>query len=287
MPRCAWRHWRLVLIALAALMARPVAAADGPTWWQVAGPSTGLPRAIGSPGRGCLDGAIALPADGPGFQVMRLSRNRSYGHPRLIRFIEALAMETPSVGWAGLLVGDLAQPRGGPMRSGHRSHQSGLDVDVWFTPAPQRRLTAQEREEIGAVSVVASDGRSVHPAAWTQAHGQVLRIAAEHPDVDRIFVNAAIKNELCTTTDGDRRWLRKIRPWWGHDEHFHVRLACPPDDADCEAQEPLPAGDGCDQSLEWWFSEEAAAELRKPKAPAKTLTLDDLPPTCRQVLRGG
>ncbi|MCU0837305.1 MAG: penicillin-insensitive murein endopeptidase [Rhodospirillales bacterium] len=285
MPR-AWRHWPLVLIAVTA-MAAPPAAADAATWWEVAGPSAGAPRAIGSPGRGCLDGAIALPADGPGFQVMRLSRDRMYGHPQLIRFIEELAREAPSRGWAGLLVGDLAQPRGGPMRSGHRSHQSGLDVDVWLTPAPQRRLTAQEREELGAVSVVASDGRSVDRATWTPAHAQVLRVAAEHPDVDRIFVHAAIKKALCETAVGDRRWLRKVRPWWGHDAHFHVRLVCPPGDAECESPEPLPAGDGCDPSLEWWFSEEAAAELRKPKAAARTITLDDLPPACRHVLRGG
>src|SRR5262245_5620839 len=94
-------------------------------------------RSIGTYGRGCLAGAVALPVNGRTWQVMRLSRNRNWGHPALIKFLERLADKVPKVaGWPGLLVGDIAQPRGAPMLTGHTSHQIGLDADIWLTPMP-------------------------------------------------------------------------------------------------------------------------------------------------------
>src|SRR5687768_3623476 len=47
-------------------------------------------RAIGSYAKGCVAGGVALPIDGENWQVMRLSRNRNWGHPNLIRFLERL-----------------------------------------------------------------------------------------------------------------------------------------------------------------------------------------------------
>lgn len=285
---------RLALLAAAAGMLGGVlgglpggagqALAQPAEWWTVPGPSAPPARVIGGHARGCLASAVALPADGPGFLVMRPSRQRMYGHPRLIAFIESLGAETLAAGGAGLLVGDLAQARGGPMRSGHRSHQTGLDVDIWFLPAPPDRLGAGQRETLSAPSFVADGGATVADGLWTASNAALLRAAALRPEVDRIFVNAAIKRALCEGAGGERQWLRKIRPWWGHDGHFHVRLACPADENACEPQEPLPAGDGCDASLDWWFSEEARLALLEPKAPPKPLTLDDLPPACRTVL---
>ena len=122
-------------------------------------PAAGPPQAIGSYERGCLSGAIALPADGPNWQVMRPSRNRAWGHPVLIAFLERLAQKLPGeAGWPGLLVGDISQPRGGPMLTGHGSHQIGLDVDIWLTPMPNRRLSPAERDGISATDVVAGEG---------------------------------------------------------------------------------------------------------------------------------
>src|SRR5262245_22078054 len=76
-------------------------------------PTAGPAQAIGAYERGCLSGAVSLPADGPNWQVMRPSRNRAWGHPVLIALIERLAQKLPATaGWPGLLVGDIAQPRG-------------------------------------------------------------------------------------------------------------------------------------------------------------------------------
>src|SRR6201981_941701 len=155
-------------------------------------------RAIGTYNRGCLAGATALPINGKTWQVMRLSRDRNWGHPDLIHFLERLANKVPKVaGWPGLLVGDIAQPRGGPMLGGHASHQVGLDADIWLTPMPKRELTRAEREEMMATMVVAADRKDVDPHVWTHGHTEVIKAAAEDPLVERIFVNAAIKKALC------------------------------------------------------------------------------------------
>lgn len=245
------------------------------------------PEPHGSYSKGCIAGAVDLPITGRSWQAMRLERNRNWGHPDLVAFVERLGDSAQAIGWDGILVGDMSQPRGGPMSSGHASHQIGLDVDIWMRPGYDRELTRKERSSIGSFSVVSPNLRSVN-SSWTPSHVAVLRAAASDSAVARIFVNAAIKDELCRETIGDRAWLRKIRPWWGHDAHFHVRLSCPAGAVNCENQAPPPAGDGCDNTLSWWFSDEALNPKPDPNAPKPkpkaALTLADLPPACTTVL---
>src|ERR1700686_3553628 len=187
------------------------------------------PEVIGFYAKGCLAGAQALPINGPTWQVMRLSRNRNWGHPSLVKFIERLSEKGAQAGWPGLLVGDMSQPRGGPMYTGHASHQVGLDADIWLRPMPDHELTRAEREEMSATNVVAADRKDVDPAIWTPAHAALIRAAAEAPEVERVFVNAAIKKALCRDAGTQRAWLSKVRPYWGHDYHFHIRISCPAD----------------------------------------------------------
>ena len=245
-------------------------------------PVAGPPEAIGAYERGCLGGAVALPADGPNWQVMRPSRNRAWGHPFLIALLERLAQKLPAEAeWSGLLVGDIAQPRGGPRLTGHGSHQIGLDADIWLTPMPNRRLTAAEREEMPATDVVAADGSKVDEAVWTPQHRHLLEAFANEPAVARIFVNPGIKRALCREAGPNRAWLTKLRPWWGHNYHFHVRLSCPTGQSECRNQAPPPPGDGCGKELAWWFTPEAR---RPPGPPGKPLLLADLPPACRKLV---
>ncbi|MCS6878411.1 MAG: penicillin-insensitive murein endopeptidase [Geminicoccaceae bacterium] len=247
-------------------------------------PMPGSIRAIGLPARGCLAGAVALPPDGPYWQAMRPSRNRRFGHPRLIALIERLAREARGDGWPGLLVGDLAQPRGGPMLSGHASHQTGLDADIWLSPSPERRLSEEERETLPAPSVLREGTRTVDPERFGPAHIALIRRAASYPEVARIFVHPGIKQVLCAVAGADRAWLSKIRPWWGHDSHFHLRLRCPENEPLCRDQEPPPEDDGCGAELAWWLSEEPWRP-KPPTPPPPPLTLRELPPECRSVLR--
>jgi penicillin-insensitive murein DD-endopeptidase len=250
-------------------------------------PTEGGPRAIGFYSAGCLAGGRALPIDGPSWQVMRLSRNRNWGQPSLLAFLEDLASQVHAAKtWNGLLIGDMSQPRGGPMITGHASHQIGLDADIWLTPMPRRRLSRAEREEMMSTNVVAKSRLDVDASRWTTGHRELIKAAALDPRVVRMFVNPAIKKALCREATGDRGWLEKVRPYWGHDYHFHVRLRCPAEAAECKPQEPPPPGDGCEKDLAWWFSEgilhpEPPSTPEKPRAP---LTLADLPPACREVL---
>jgi penicillin-insensitive murein endopeptidase len=246
-------------------------------------PLPGPELPIGSYADGCLAGAVTLPITGPTWQVMRLSRDRNWGTPRLVDFIERLGGNAKKSGWNGLLIGDMSQPRGGPMISGHASHQIGLDVDIWFTPMPDHVLSREEREFDGAASMVAPDLTDVDAKVWTPAHMAVVRAAAEDPMVTRIFVNAAIKKKMCSEAGPDRAWLAKVRPWWGHAEHFHVRISCPPGDRECKAQPPVPAGDGCGHALDFWFKESTLHPVPS-KVPAKPLTLAGLPAACRKIV---
>ncbi|MGE0339301.1 MAG: penicillin-insensitive murein endopeptidase [Xanthobacteraceae bacterium] len=243
-------------------------------------------RSIGFYSKGCLAGGVALPVNGQTWQVMRLSRNRNWGHPDLIAFLERFATKVPkAAGWNGILVGDLAQPRGGPMLTGHASHQVGLDADIWLTPMPNRTLERQERETFPPLLMVRSDRRDIDPKTFTPGHVQVIRTAAEDPEVERIFVNAAIKKALCRAAPG-AAWQRKVRAYWGHDYHMHVRIRCPKDSPDCKPQQPVGAEDGCGKELDWWFRDAILnppppKEKPKPKPP---LTMAELPPSCRDVL---
>jgi penicillin-insensitive murein DD-endopeptidase len=249
-------------------------------------PSQTEPQSIGFYSKGCLSGAAAIPVDGPNWQVMRLSRNRNWGHPNLIALLERLSQDGAKAGWPGLMLGDISQPRGGPMLTGHASHQIGLDADVWLTPMPNRRLSRQEREDISATSMLKGKSLYVDPNIWTPAHAAILKTAASYPQVERILVHPGIKKKLCDTVTGDRAWLSKVRPNWGHNYHFHLRIKCQPGSPGCKGQEKVAAGEGCDDSLAWWFTDEPwkPAPKDKPVKKKPPLKLSDLPPACAQVL---
>jgi penicillin-insensitive murein endopeptidase len=279
---------RALALALVLAAAWPAAGAERPAkelFGALTAPGAGEPLAFGSYAKGCLAGAVELPETGATWQAMRLSRNRTWGHPDAIAFVARLGAAARRAGWPGIYVGDIAQPRGGPMRSGHASHQLGLDIDVWLLVPKRLDLSRAERETIGSPSVKAADRVSV-TEAWTPAQVAILRAAAEDPAVARIFLTAPAKIAMCENLPpGERAWLRKVRPWWGHDSHFHVRLACPATSPGCVAQDPIPPGDGCDDTLYWWVSDEALnPKPRPPEPPKPPLTLADLPEECRAVL---
>ncbi|WP_132255889.1 penicillin-insensitive murein endopeptidase [Methylobacterium segetis] len=271
----------------------PLADPDAPTvpakelFGRATTPAPGPAHAYGSYAKGCFAGGEALPVDGATWQVMRLSRNRMWGTPHLVDFMERLAAKAPKVGWPGLLVGDMSQPRGGPMLTGHASHQLGLDADVWLTPMPGHRMSRVEREETSATDMVRSDRLDIDPQVWTPAHTRLIRLTAQQPEVARIFVNAAIKKALCREAGGERGWLTKVRPMYGHNYHYHIRLACPAGAEACDDQAPPPGGDGCGEELAYWFSD-AVLHPKPPKVkpkPKPPMTLAALPAACRSVLK--
>lgn len=241
-----------------------------------------MPRAVPA-------GNVQLPETGPTWQAMRLSRNRNWGQPVMIDFIKDLSrFAATQPGWNGIYVGDISQPRGGPMLTGHASHQIGLDADFWMLPADRLNLSEAERESISSISLRRAKGAYTNDN-WTRAHHEILKAAASDPRVARIFVFPGAKVRMCNEETGNRAWLNKIRPWYGHHYHFHVRLNCPAGATGCVDQTPPPPGDGCADAQQW-VNNILNPPPPDPNAPAPTpkpkreLTLADLPAQCTSVL---
>ena len=271
----------LSALALLGLLCTSQALAAATPWSEVRDPSAGPTKVIGGASNGCVGGAKTLPETGPGYVSVRRYRNRYYGHPELVQLIQDIGRTASGKGLDLVMVGDLSQPRGGRMPSSHRSHQNGLDADIWFTfarsPAAARQLMDNRSDPR---SMVKPGGLALSDA-WGPDQRFLLETTARKQAVDRIFVNPAIKQALCREVTGDRGWLRKIRPWFGHDAHFHVRLRCPPDSPQCKPQAPVPAGDGCGANLAWWFSDEA----RNPKKKGGSSAPPPPPAACTLLLR--
>jgi penicillin-insensitive murein endopeptidase len=267
---------RIVVSLLAALLC------CGADWSTVKTPSSGPTQSIGFYSAGCIQGAQPLPLEGPGYEAIRISRNRYWGHPVTLQFIQTLSEKIRAAGQHYLYIGDIGQPRGGPAPTGHASHQTGLDADIWYEREPGPRLPPAQRENPRLRPLVIQD-RTIDDQVFNQQHVTLIRTAAEMPNLDRMFVNRWIKARLCATVTGDRSWLRKVVPWYGHDDHFHVRLYCPPGNPLCQPQADYAHDDGCGAALDWWlkqppvvFPPDDEVTTRPPKPR--------LPPACQKVL---
>ena len=254
---------------------------------RVATSSSGRPQSFGGYARGCQAGAVQLPETGPTWQAMRLSRNRNWAQPQTVDYIQDLSrFAATQSGWSGIYVGDVSQPRGGPMLTGHASHQTGLDADIWMLPPNRLNLSAVEREDLSSISMRRANGAFVN-SSWTPQHEAILKAAASDPRVARIFLFPGAKVEMCKNATGDRSWLRKIRPWWGHHYHFHVRLNCPAGAAGCEDQAAPPPGDGCAEAQGWVdriLNPPPPDPNATPTPPRGPLKISQLPGQCTSVI---
>jgi penicillin-insensitive murein endopeptidase len=255
-------------------------------WSRAEYPAAGPSRVVGGVAHGCLFGAAELPPDGPGYEAIRLSRHRNFGHPDLVAYLQRLGHRAEAAGLPVFYIGDMAQPRGGPLPTGHASHQTGLDVDIWLTLQPKPYLPPQAREDVDLPSMLLANYREIDRRRFGSKQVALLRLATADPRVERVFVNPVIKAALCRSelkrSESERAWLERIRPWYGHDEHFHVRLRCPAGSPDCEEQRPVPAGDGCGAELASWLAHlpprpPETASLRNPTLPAQCHAVLDAP----------
>lgn len=259
-----------LLISSATLAATP--------WQTVRHPVSGTPQSIGGFSNGCIIGAQELPLNADGYQVMRTDQRRYFGHPHLIQFIKRLSTETRQQGLGEVLIGDMGMAAGGRFSSGHVSHQTGLDVDIWLQ-LPKQRWTQQMLLKPQPLDLVAADGKHVVASRWQPELDSLIKLAAQDKDVTRIFVNPAIKVQLCENAGTDRAWLRKVRPWFQHRAHMHVRLRCPADSPQCQEQLPPPAGDGCGAELHSWF-----IPAKPGSKPPVKHTRPSLPAACQALL---
>lgn len=249
---------------------------DSKSWATRATPAPGPARAIGSYTKGCVQGAVALPPEGDGFITLRTRRNRYWGHPDLVEFVQYLGRYTKRNLGGALLIADLGQPRGGPV-TGHGSHELGLDADIRLLIVTPSQVSAEERrapKEVGLVrdSKPAGD-ETLETRIWSEKHVKLYAAAARHPKVARIFAHPVLKRALCEQATGDRAWLAKVRAWYGHHAHMHVRLHCPKNSPACKPQKAVPKGEGCGAGLAWWFTPAPYERLKErqklpPRPPA-------------------
>ncbi|EFP95570.1 penicillin-insensitive murein endopeptidase [Vibrio caribbeanicus] len=255
-------------------------------WESIATPSKGGPVAIGAYNNGCLSGAVALPLNGQGYQVLRSQKLRYFGHPSTIKFIEYLGREVEGYFQSRLLVADISLPRGGRFSTGHSSHQTGLDVDIWLR-LPKKELLPQELNQPSPISVVDLKQYRLVKKNWDKRYFDLVKMAAQQLEVARIFVHPVIKEQLCLTeSSSDRLWLRKVRPWWGHHYHMHIRLRCPEGSTECRAQKLPPVGDGCGAELLSWRPQTKAFQKESPSTKAKR-KIKVPPKQCQQLLVEG
>lgn len=255
-------------------------------WEQVKSPSNHAPQAVGSYANGCLVGAASLPLQGKGYQVLRSERLRFYGHPETVSFIQRLADLASDQLNTTLLIADMSLPKGGRFSTGHRSHQTGLDIDIWLKLA-DKKLSPQQLSNPKAMSVVNIRQYKLLKNNWDFRHFELIKMAASDEDVARIFVHPVIKNKLCSTENaGDRDWLRKVRPWWGHHSHMHVRLRCPEGSVGCVDQAPPPEGDGCGAELQSWKPKPVQSPVKKAESkPVNTVKPKKvMPELCQQLI---
>ncbi|MGF1739478.1 penicillin-insensitive murein endopeptidase [Vibrio profundum] len=270
--------WRMYLLLLVGV---PLVSKATP-WEDIRIPSSSMTESIGGYANGCLAGAKKLPLQGQGYQVIRRQKERFYGHAETIEFIKRLSGQVQRTLGVNLLIGDLSLPQGGRFSSGHKSHQTGLDVDIWLRIADQK-LSRIELAKPSAISVVHQQRYTINHENWRAEHFPIMKMAAKDDSVARIFVHPVIKRQLCTAEVSDRSWLRKLRPWWGHHAHFHVRLKCPAGDYHCRAQKAIPEGDGCGDELASWWPENRPEPTAYVKKKRRAVPI--IPQLCVAMLR--
>ena len=212
-------------------------------------PVEGKPEAIGEYALGCLKGAETFTGKEKGLVISQMKRGRYWGHPDLIRLLTRAGEDFYKSNKA-LIIGDLSQSRGGPTLTGHNSHQNGLDVDVWFK-------TIKATDQLSLKELETEDMKPMPELGDDQI--KMIKLFTQDSNVERIFINPGFKKKLCLDKKLTAEEHHKLRAWWGHDDHIHVRLKCPVDSSLCISQKPIPAGDGCGEDLNWWFTDEARA----------------------------
>lgn len=278
-------------------------------------------QSVGFYSLGCLLNGEKYAVSNAQWEVVNTFRNRFYGHPSMAAFLTYLGDGMVKLHGKKVVTGDVGLPAGGPTVSGHASHQTGLDVDLRYRYYDAgKKMSDSERSNFAApdiaiheVEEVKEAGKKKYVLKTSLVGGKLadvvadsLRISAEHPAVERIFVSPPIKKALCAryaNAGAYPAWLLKLSPYYGHADHFHVRIACPEGSTDCVKQAPVrPAADdttkvGCaGSSLHWWYNQtinedsffrEQVTELENPpppKPPSWLGKMCELPKKCKDLV---
>ncbi|MFT7582845.1 MAG: penicillin-insensitive murein endopeptidase [Myxococcota bacterium] len=200
------------------------------------------PTPTGVPHDGALLDGFALPLEGHGYHVLHTVRDRGthYATAELAALIGRVA-RVLMVAMPGppLVIGDCSGHAGGLIPR-HRSHQNGRDVDILFpvvdaagtsaAPTAFRRFGSDGRCRAKGCALRFDEAR-----AWWIV--RTLMISQE-PAVQQVFVSNGLRKRLLQfgRSHGEHsvilyraeRLLRQPKGAAPHDDHFHVRVFCPP-----------------------------------------------------------
>ena len=182
---------RFLVPLLAFLCSGPAAAAD---WSTVTTPAPGPTQSIGFYSAGCLQGAQALPLDGPGYEAIRISRNRYWGQPVMLDFIQTSPQKVRAAGQAPLYIGDIGQPRGGP-GADRPCQPPDRPRCRHLVRAPARPAPAAGRPREPAPAL-AGERRATPASTMRSSRRSMCRCCGRRPqmpNLDRMFVNKFIK----------------------------------------------------------------------------------------------
>jgi penicillin-insensitive murein DD-endopeptidase len=239
---------RAPLLALLALASAGCAGTPTPL-------APGVTGSVGIPQSGVQTGAVELPRSGPGFARYRPRSPNYWGNPRLVSALEetAAAVHRELPGGAPLYIGDISA-RGGGKIPGHRSHRTGRDADLLFY------VTTPSGAPIRSPGFVAIDtdglGKLHDSEDWVRLDVErtwlLVKKLVEHPSlgVQWLFVSRGIEALLTDYAiargeDPELVWYAEtvmLQPAdsTAHDDHFHLRIACTPEEAvaGCEGGGP-------------------------------------------------
>ena len=232
-----------------------------------------------NPNDGSLEGGVPLPLEAPGlrFNPARSTDGR-YGTVEVVRaLLDAAARVDSELGGLPVTINDLSLEHGGPIPH-HRSHQSGRDVDTLFY---QLGPDGQPIESVGAFfdpSGAGVDFRDLAdpsddvslridiPRTWLFLQSLIENDEAQ---LQNIFVAEHLRalllghaRSIGAPASAVKRFAAmSCQPGYPHDDHFHFRFFCAPDD--------IPKGCRDSKPIYPWHRQKLAAAGLRPRPLAK------------------
>jgi penicillin-insensitive murein endopeptidase len=225
----------------------------------------GLAGSVGLPHHGVQTDAIELPESGEGFARYRSQGGFHWGQPALVNGLceaaRQVALALP--GGAPLMVGDLSARHGGKIAR-HHSHRSGRDVDLlWYVMLPDGTSTQNS-----SFVHLAADGTGRIPRRGAvrldvAREWQLIKtlLSSRLLDVQWLYASQPveellIEHAVSESDDPELVWRAQtvlLEPLDAlpHDDHLHVRIACPHG----------TAVQGCEGGGPYWSWLGAPAEL--------------------------
>jgi penicillin-insensitive murein endopeptidase len=240
------RSGRTLLVG--ALAALGVVGAAIPMHSALADPVRQLPARFSRSPYSLMSLSVGAPNDGWQVRARQLrsgsalhlrsgAERHAFAHPALVFMLERSAGElSRSFPGSVLLVGDLSAEQGGPL-DGHRSHQSGRDADVAFFMLDWRGRPHRAEHFVA----FGGDGRALHErgvvfddarnfalvAAWLRdSRARVTNVFVSRPLRQRLLAYGARHAEHSVVNQMAALFSQPAGVS-AHDDHFHVRIACP------------------------------------------------------------